>query len=86
MDSAIAAFASVAYVCLQMTGDVGAGDTYTFWAGAWDPHDLNRLCTAGGNGIQVGCLSRLFSLHFIWHELDKHEYHVSTATLQTHLQ
>ena len=36
-----------------MTGDVGAGDLYTLWGGAWDPHDLNRLVTAGGNGIQV---------------------------------
>lgn len=38
---------------LQMTGDVGAGDVYTLWGGAWDPHDLNRLVTAGGNGVQV---------------------------------
>ena len=38
---------------LQMTGDVGAGDLYRLWGGAWDPHDPNRLCTAGGNGVQV---------------------------------
>ena len=38
---------------MQMTGDVGAGDLYTLWGGAWDPHDSNRLVTAGGNGIQV---------------------------------
>ncbi|KAL3130790.1 hypothetical protein ABBQ38_000129 [Trebouxia sp. C0009 RCD-2024] len=37
----------------NMTGDVGAGDLYTLWGGAWDPHDLNRLVTAGGNGVQV---------------------------------
>ena len=36
-----------------MTGDVGAGDLYTLWNGAWDPHDPNRLVTAGGHGIQV---------------------------------
>lgn len=37
----------------NMTGDVGAGDLYTFWGGAWDPHDPSRLCTAGGNGVQI---------------------------------
>lgn len=42
-----------------MTGDVGAGDTYTFWNGAWDVHDSNRLCTAGGNNAQVGQLTRV---------------------------
>lgn len=37
----------------NMTGDVGAGDVYTLWGGAWDTHDPNRLCTAGGNGVQI---------------------------------
>ena len=36
-----------------MTGDVGAGELYTLWGGAWDPQDPNRLVTAGGNGVQV---------------------------------
>ena len=40
-----------------MTGDVGAGDAYTFWSGAWDVHDSTRLCTAGGNSIQVDSMS-----------------------------
>ena len=30
-------------IALQMTGDVGAGDLYTLWGGAWDPHDSNRV-------------------------------------------
>ena len=38
---------------MQMSGDVGAGDLYTLWGGAWDPHDPSRLVTAGGNGVQV---------------------------------
>ena len=41
---------------MQMTGDVGAGDLYTLWSGAWDPHDPDRLVTSGGNGIQVHML------------------------------
>lgn len=43
---------------LQMTGDVGAGDMFTFWSGAWNPHDHSRLCTTGGNGVQVMSSSR----------------------------
>ena len=43
---------------VQMTGDVGAGDVYTLWGGAWDPHDPNRLCTAGGNGVQVDSMHK----------------------------
>lgn len=43
---------------LQMTGDVGAGDLYTLWGGTWDPHDPNRICTAGGNGVQVSHVSQ----------------------------
>ena len=38
---------------MQMVGDVGAGDVYTFWGGAWDPHDANRLGTSGGNSVQA---------------------------------
>ena len=37
----------------QMTGDAGAGDLCSLWGGAWDPHDPSRLCTVGGNGVQV---------------------------------
>ena len=37
----------------QMTGDAGAGNLCSLWGGAWDPHDPSRLCTVGGNGVQV---------------------------------
>ena len=36
-----------------MTGDAGAGNLCSLWGGAWDPHDPSRLCTVGGNDVQV---------------------------------
>ena len=52
---------------LQMINDVGAGDLYTLWGGAWDLHDPNRLCTAGGNGVQV----RHACYHSLTHSLTR---------------
>ena len=49
---------------MQMTGDVGAGDLYTFWGGAWDPHDANRLCTSGGNSVQASSSEKEFGRKF----------------------
>ncbi|KAK9815701.1 hypothetical protein WJX72_008294 [[Myrmecia] bisecta] len=43
----------------EMVADASAGDLYQLWGGAWDPHDTNRLCTAGGNNIQLWDLRTL---------------------------